>query len=407
MNVLMISPGYPAEMPYFTHALAAVGARVFGVGDQPPEAIPEPARSSLSGYLRLETLWDESAVVEAVRRWVGETTPERIECLWEPGMLLAARLREALGVTGLSLEQALLFRDKERMKQALDAAGIRTPRHARAGSVSAVREAAERIGFPLILKPIAGAGSADTHRVDDARGLGEALERTAHVRELSVEEFIEGEEHTFDTICIDGEIQFFNIAWYRPRVLVARSVEWISPQTVTLRNVDRPELARGRRLGRAVLDALDFATGFTHMEWFLQPDGEAVFVEIAARAPGARSVELMNYGCDIDVFRGWAESVCTGRFTQPIERKYNAAVIFKRAQGPASGRIQRIEGLGQLMARYAPHVVCVNLLAEGERRRDWKQTLISDGYVILRHPDLQSTLEMADRVGVELQLFAS
>ena len=33
---VMLSPGYPAEMPYFTRALAAAGATVIGVGDQPP-----------------------------------------------------------------------------------------------------------------------------------------------------------------------------------------------------------------------------------------------------------------------------------------------------------------------------------------------------------------------------------
>ena len=31
MNVVMLSPGYPAEMAYFTRALAAVGATVIGV----------------------------------------------------------------------------------------------------------------------------------------------------------------------------------------------------------------------------------------------------------------------------------------------------------------------------------------------------------------------------------------
>ena len=44
MNLVMISPGYPAEMAYFTQALAAVGATVIALGDQPPSALPEPAR---------------------------------------------------------------------------------------------------------------------------------------------------------------------------------------------------------------------------------------------------------------------------------------------------------------------------------------------------------------------------
>ena len=149
---------------------------------------------------------------------------------------------------------------------------------------------------------------------------------------------------------------------------------------------------------------LEFRSGFTHMEWFLTDSGEAVFGEIAARPPGARSVDLMNYACDIDTFTGWAEAVCHGRFSQPVTRRYNAAVIFKRARG--SGLIRRIEGLERLIARYRQHVVCVDLLPVGAPRRNWKSTLISDGYLILRHPDLQATMEMADRVGTDLQLYA-
>jgi hypothetical protein len=140
------------------------------------------------------------------------------------------------------------------------------------------------------------------------------------------------------------------------------------------------------------------------MEWFRRPSGEAVFGEIAARPPGARSVDIMNYAGDVDTFRGWADAVCHGRFGQPIERRYNAIVIFKRARG--EGRIRAIVGLERLVARYRPHVVCVDLLPVGAQRRNWKQTLISDGYVIVRHPDLGAALEIADRVGTDVQLFA-
>ena len=46
-------------------------------------------------------------------------------------MVLAAQLREQLGLPGLTVAQTVPFRDKERMKQLLDAAGLRTPRHRR------------------------------------------------------------------------------------------------------------------------------------------------------------------------------------------------------------------------------------------------------------------------------------
>ena len=44
MDVLFLAPGYPGEMPLFTRALAEVGARVIGVGDQHVDALPAVAR---------------------------------------------------------------------------------------------------------------------------------------------------------------------------------------------------------------------------------------------------------------------------------------------------------------------------------------------------------------------------
>ena len=88
----------------------------------------------------------------------------------------------------------------------------------------------------------------------------------------------------------------------------------------------------------------------------------------------------------------------TAGSSHPLERRYNAASIFKRAEG--SGRITGIEGLDRLLARV--------------RRRTWPRStcsrsarpagtggppLISDGMVIVRHPELAA----ADRHGRALR----
>jgi hypothetical protein len=405
-TVLFLSPGYPAEMPFFVHALAELGARVLGIGDSPRGLLPPQVQRDLAAYLQVPRLWDEEGVLEAVRNW-GEVGGgvDRVECLWEPGMLLAARLREFLRAPGLSYEGTVPFRNKERMKQVLDAAGIRTPRHRAARSPSEIQLAAEAIGFPLIVKPIAGAGSADTFRVESPADLERAIAGVRHHKEVSVEEFIDGEEFTFDTISIRGEPAFFNVAWYRPRPLVARTQEWISPQVIALRYPDQPLLVPGVRMGFAVLRALGFESGFTHMEWYQKSNGEAVFGEIAARPPGAHQVDQMNYVANIDVFRGWATAVLYGRFDQEVRRLYNVANIYKRAQG--QGRIRRIEGLEDFIHRYRSAIVRDALLPVGSPRRNWKQTLVSDGYFMLRHPDLRQLLEMADAFGREVQLYAA
>ncbi len=402
-NVVMISPGYPQEMSYFTRGLASVGARVIGVGDQPRDALPAPAREGLAHYEHV-SLADEGAVVAALRGLSRHIRIDQIECLWEPYMLLAARLREVFGLPGMTVQQTLPFRDKELMKRTLDAAGIRTPWHASATTVAGIWEAAERIGYPLIVKPIAGAGSADTYRVDSADELSEVLPMLRHVPEVSVEEFVEAEELTYDTVCAGGRVLFEHILLYRPRPLQMSMHEWVSPVAISLRDLDVPYLQGGRQMGLQVLSALGFDTGFTHMEWYRKPDGEVVFGEIAARPPGVRVTDLINFNTDDDVYVGWAEAVVHGRMRQ-LRHQHNVGSICKRAHG--SGRISSVQGMDELLAAYGEHVVLVDLLPVGAPRRDWRATTIGDGIVIVRHHELQRVMEMTERFASDLRLYAA
>ena len=320
-------------------------------------------------------------------------------------MILAARIRQRLGLPGLDVAQTTPFRDKEHMKATLDAAGIRTPHHYRARTVAEVRQAIERISYPVIVKPIAGAGSESTYRLDGSADTERVFPALAGIPEVSVEEFIDGEEFTFDTICAGGRILFYNICWYRPRPLIGKLNEWISQQTVVLRDPDVDYLAAGREMGRQVISALGFRDGFTHMEWYLTSSGEAVFGEIGARPPGGRTVDAMNWASDVDLFRWWAEAVVHGRLPGELHRRYNAATIFKRAVG--EGRITAYEGLAPLLSEYGEWVTAVELNPIGSPRRDWRAQLLGDGLVAVRHPVLAETIRMADRFASEFRILAT
>src|SRR5580700_6254368 len=391
----MISPGYPAEMAFFTRGLARAGVTVIGLGDQSAGALPPTARDALTHYVHVGSLAADDHVAGLVRELARRTPVDAVECLWEPYMLLAARLREELGLPGLTVAQTVPFRDKERMKQLLDAAGLRTPWHTQARTVADVWAAAERTGYPLIVKPIDGAGSADTYRANSAAELDAILPGLRHLPRVSVEEFIDGEEFTYDTICADGRVLVENICQYHPRPLLTKMHEWISPITLALRDLDAPGLQGGRDLGAAVLRVLGFRDGFTHMEWYRKADGEVVFGEIGARPPGARTVDVMNYATDSDLFSAWAQAVTQGRIAEPVERRFNAASIFKRARG--AGRIVDVVGLDQLLAEYGEHVAALELLPVGAPRRDWRATTIADGMVIVRHSALPQAMEIARR----------
>jgi hypothetical protein len=391
MKVLFISPHYPDEMQDFTRGLAEVGAQVYGVGDTPRQALPPKVQRHLTDYLQIPGLFDED---DAVRRIVAagrSLQPDRVECLWEPCVVLAARVREALGVPGMRPDVAIGFRDKPIMKERVIRDGLRVPKFARVRNAAEAAAAAEAIGYPVIVKPVAGAGTADTYRADDLGELRGVLSAVSHHAEVNLEEFIDGEEFTYDTVCIDGTPVFESVAQYFPKPLEGRTHEWITPAQIVFRDPYQPELRAGIELGRGVLKALGMGTGFTHMEWFKKPSGEVVFGEIAARSPGAKLVDQMNFANDFDIYREWARAVCWRSFDARPHRRYHVAALFKRATG--RGRIRSIEGMDEIRARLGDSLVVADLLPVGHPRRDWHQTLLSDGFLILRHPEFRECME--------------
>ena len=404
MDVVLLSPAYPPEMPDYVRGLHAVGARVLGVGDSPAGGLPEQVRSRLAGYLQVPSIMDADDVRRRVAAWLGGRRPHRVEALWEPLVLTAAQLREDLGVAGMTVDTVLGFRDKQLMKERIAAAGLRVPRSHRASSAATVRAAATAIGYPVIVKPIDGAGSADTHRVHSPAELERILPTLVHVREVSVEEFVEGDEFTFDALCVDGRPVYVNVAQYLPRPLVARTEHWISPVIITIRDLSRPDLQEGLRLGHGVVRAMGMGTGIVHMEWYRKADGEVVFGEIGCRPGGAHLVDQMNFTGDIDLYTEWARAVCLGEAAPSNHRKYNCAIIFKRAAG--SGIIREVHGLGEFMARHGSWVCRENLLRVGQHRRDWKKTLVSDGFLIVRHPDWDTALGIAHDAATDVRMFA-
>lgn len=405
MKVLFLSPHFPAEMPQFTRGLAEVGAEVWGLGDAQLQSIPPSVRRYLHGYIRIPNLLDPQKAMAAALPQLHGMGFDRIECLWEVGVELAAMLRQALHVPGQMPEDARAFRDKDVMKQRLERAGLRVPRHASAKGKRQISEAAERVGYPLIVKPIDGAGTRDTFKCENHAELMAIMPIAQHLPEVSVEEFIYGEEFTYDTVSINGVPAFDSIAQYHPKPLESRTQQWISPAQIVLRTPHIPELAPAVQYGRDVLKAMGMGTGFTHMEWFRTPSGEIVFGEIAARAPGGKLVDQMNYANEFDVYREWARAVCWHSFEAKIHRAYHVACVFKRAQG--QGKIRAIEGLERIREQLGHFLVAEDLLQPGTPRRDWKQTLLSDGYLIARHPNYATLVEMMHVLVNDVRMYAA
>jgi hypothetical protein len=76
------------------------------------------------------------------------------------------------------------------------------------------------------------------------------------------------------------------------------------------------------------------------------------------------------------------------------------------ASAAVSGRELHLETAPQSPVTCTVIVVEDTLLPIGAHRRDWTQTLVSDGHILLRHPDWDSAYELAFKAASDIKLFA-
>jgi hypothetical protein len=389
-NVVFVAP-FPSEATMrFVRAVASLNdVRLLGVVHTPPPATEARLYHDIVRVTEPLSLDDVLDGVEVLRRRHG--TPHRIVGILEMLMVNLAHARERFGVEGTRVATAELFREKARMKEALRAAGLPVAEHRLVTSASQARELAERVGFPLVLKPPAGMGARATYRVGDVEALGRALEgmRVGPENPVLAEEMLRGSEHSFETITVGGEPQAWSVADYHPGCLEVVENPWIQWTVVLPREVDGARTERVQKLGFDAVRALGLEDGMTHMEWFERADGSLAVGEIAARPPGAQLLHMTGVVNDIDIYRAWARAVVDGQLDAPWERKYAAGCAYLRGMG--HGQIAGVRGVREAYEAAGPWVVEAKLPDIGGRKNDGYE---GDGWIIVRHESTAKVREL-------------
>ncbi len=326
MNVVFLSPGFPPTAPAFCAALANEGVAVLGIGDQ--ELRPDLREACrLTDYVfepRMGEYQPLRDATEALRQKYGRI--DRIDSNGEHWLVAEARLRDELGVPGL--DSATLHRQLSKLSMAELFANARIPYPptVRSEDATGVRAFAAKYGYPLIFKPEIGSGAVDTYTVDNAGSLEAALERQPQGR--VVQPFVAGKIITFDGLADrDGRLVFWTSHTYDQGIMQVRRGE-LDGHYYSLR-----ELPPGlEEIGRRAVAAFDVRERFFHVEFFSQPDGSFVALEMNLRPPGGFTTDMMNLACEIDVYALWA-AVLVGRDTNNFhfERRYHTAHAGRRA----------------------------------------------------------------------------
>ena len=382
MRILYLSPGFPPNSHLFCVAAHSRGASVLAVGDLPAHDLPLEAYQALERYVFEPRMGEYELLLGIVKAMIVEHGRiDFVESNGEHWLEVEGRLRDDLGIEGLSAQDVGRLRSKLAMAQAFEKAGVPSPQGIRCLSSEAVKDFAATHGLPLVFKPDSGSGAMSTFRVSTDAELDDALRLplAGHI----VQPFVEGVIVTFDGL-VDGagRVVFCTSHVYDSGIMEVRTGS-LDGFYYSLRSIP-PEL---EQVGRRALAAFDLRRRFFHLEFFACPDGSYVALEMNVRPPGGFTTDMMNYACDFDVYGLWA-AVMLGDSLQDFsyERKFHTAHAGRRHE-----RIYE-HSPKALMGQLGDTLVLVKPIPAA-----FASTMGNTMY-LLRHPRLEPLLESIKRV---------
>lgn len=251
-------------------------------------------------------------------------TVDGITTFLELSVPLVARLCEALGLPGLRPEAVDDARDKHRTRACLAAAGLPTPRNALIKAEADLAAAAEKVGFPAVMKPVSGAASLGVKKVESPEQLRHSYkEVNAELSSLVVssgaliqgdgkangvnadnlidttlilEQYLDGCEVDVDVVMSDGEWQYAGVADNGPTLEPYFNETWAVAPSLIAKDQQR-EL---KQLAVSSVKALGFTAGVFHVECKYTSTGPQL-IEVNARMGGGqvRQCNLMTWGVDL------------------------------------------------------------------------------------------------------------
>jgi hypothetical protein len=370
---------------------------------EPGDRIPAELRRSLAGHWRIDDPLDAGQIAGAVEGLGTQIGPvQRLLAVLEQLQVPLGQVREHLGIPGIDVATAHNFRDKAQMKSVLRAAGVPCARHRLADSAAAAAGFAAEVGFPLVVKPPAGAGAKSTFRLDDADDLRVWLDAAppAPDRLALLEEFLTGEEGSYDSVMVGGQVVWDSVSGYLPTPLEVLRNPWIQCIVLMPRDIGGPEYAGIRAIAPTALRALGLHTGLTHLEWFRRPDGTVAVSEVAVRPPGGQITSMLCYAHDFDLYSAWAQLMVHGTFAPP-RRNWSVGTVFVRGQG--TGHVAGVHGLDGMAPEVLSMVVESRLPERGQLS---SSSYEGDGYIIVRHRDTAVVADALRRLvsGVRVEL---
>lgn len=318
MNFVFVSPQFPKHYVNFCDRLKKNGVTVLGIGDTPYDDLTDELKSSLEEYYFLPDLSDYDSIYRAVAFLAFKYGRiDWLESNNEFWLEQDARLRTDFHITtGEQYENIGHIKNKSAMKEYYAKAGVPTARLLPITDYESARDFAQKVGYPVIVKPDVGVGATDTYKITNDREL-EAFFADKPSVPYVMEEFVTGDICSYDAILdSNGNPLLESMTVWPPSVMdiVLKELD-LSYYT----SAHAPVELKG--VGRATAKAFGVKSRFVHLEFFrltkekegLGRVGDFVGLEVNMRPAGGYTPDMINFAHSTDVYQIWADMITSDR----------------------------------------------------------------------------------------------
>ena len=339
----MFGARYPELMP----AAARRGLAVLGIDARSPfkERFDEARRTHRDHPLApiVELAWcdgdSHEDVLEQVVAWQARYDIRAVLAFGEDFVTAAALVADFLGLPSPGLRASRVCRDKLLQRRYL---ADWSPRSLFIPPTARRERAATWDVFPAVLKPTGRNASSGVVRIDDRAQLLAALDDYDEGEPLLVERLVSGHEVSVEALSQDGRVIFASVTGKRTTESCG---QFFVEMGHSAPDPDIPEATRAAVLeaNRAILARLQFASGISHAEFRIAPDGEVCLMEIAARAAGDSIVTLYHLATGTPMEEAMLAVALGEPATYPQPRRFARQVYLRHEPGVLRG--VRVDGL--------------------------------------------------------------
>ncbi|MFF9436835.1 ATP-grasp domain-containing protein [Streptomyces sp. NPDC014735] len=283
---------------------------------------------------------DQTALIAAGRALAARHQVMGVMTWTEWHLVPAARLARELGLPSNLPAVMHACRNKARSRSTFTRHGVPSAASISVSTPADAAAAAEHIGYPVVLKPAAQAGSSGVIRVNQPTDLAQAYEVAAQAArhgiestQVLVEEYLDGPEVSAECATFRGTTT---------AVAVTRKTLGPPPffeETAHLVDAADPLLATVAPVAVAALRALGITTGISHVEMRLTDSGPRL-IEVNARIGGDLIGHLVQLATGVDLPRAAADIAC-GRAPDLTPTRSRVAGI-RFVYPPRAARVQAI-----------------------------------------------------------------